>query len=112
MLKNYFKIALRNLWKHKIFSIINISGLAIGTAAFLLIVQYVSFETSYDLFHKNGDRIYRLQQNRYNEGKLSTQWAAGAAGIGKFVKEAFPEVEAMAKLTPRDGVISYGDKKF
>lgn len=112
MIKNYFKIALRNLFKHKVFSFINIFGLSIGIAAFLLIVQFVSHETSYDKFEENGDRIYRLQQNRYNSGKLTTQWAAGAAGVGKAVKDAFPEVEAMAKLTPEEGVMSYGEKKF
>jgi putative ABC transport system permease protein len=112
MIRNYFKIALRNLLKHKTFSFINITGLAIGIAAFMLILQYVSFERSYDRFHEKGDRIYRLQQNRFNDGKLTTQWAAGAAGIGKAVKDAFPEVESMARLTPDEAVISYKDKKF
>ncbi len=112
MIKNYLKIALRNIFKHKTFSFINIFGLSIGVAAFLLIVQYVSYETSYDKFQEKGDRIFRLQQNRYNDGKLTTQWAAGAAGVGKAVKDVFPEIEAMAKLTPDDVVISYKDKKF
>ncbi len=112
MLKNYLKIAFRNLFKHKVFSLINISGLAIGIAAFLLILQYVTFETSYDKFQEKGDRIYRLQQNRYNDGKLTTQWAAGAAGVGKTIKDAFPEIESMAKLTPEEAVISYNEKKF
>lgn len=112
MIRNYIKIALRNLFKHKGFSFINISGLAIGIAAFMLILQYVSFETSYDQFQEKGDRIYRLQQNRYNGGKLTTQWAAGAAGVGKAVKDVFPEIESMAKLTQDDAVISYKDKKF
>lgn len=112
MIKNYIKIAFRNLFKHKGFSFINVSGLAIGIAAFMLILQYVSFETSYDQFQEKGDRIYRLQQNRYNGGKLTTQWAAGAAGVGKTVKDVFPQIEAMAKLTQDDAVISYKDKKF
>jgi len=112
MFQNYFKTALRNLIKHKAFSAINIFGLAIGIAACLMILQYVRFEKSYDDFHANGDRIFRLQQNRYNEGKLSTQWAAGSAGIGQAVKENIPEVEAYAKLTRTDGVVSYGDNRF
>ena len=61
MLQNYFKTALRNLVKHKVFSAINIFGLAIGIAACLMIHQYVRFEKSYDDFHANGDRIFRLQ---------------------------------------------------
>ncbi|QHT65720.1 FtsX-like permease family protein [Rhodocytophaga rosea] len=112
MLKSYFKTALRSLLKHKAFSFINIFGLAIGMAACLLILQYVTFELSYDQFHAKKDRIFRLQQNRYDKGELSTQWAAGAAGIGNAMKEAFPEVETVAKFTPTGGVISYGDKKF
>ncbi len=112
MLKNYFRTALRNLFKHKVFSIINVFGLALGIAACLLILQYVWFEWSYENFHEKGDRIFRLQQNRYNEGKLSTQWAAGAAGIGPAVKTSIPEVESFAKLTKTGGVITYQNEKF
>ena len=100
MFENYFKTAVRNLFKHKVFSIINVFGLALGIAACLLILQYVWFEWSYDNFHEKGNRIFRVQQNRYNEGKLSTQWAAGAAGIGPAVKDHIPEVESFAKLAP------------
>ena len=107
MIKNYFKTALRNLSKHKAFSMINIFGLAIGIAACLLILQYVRFELSYDKFHQKGDRIFRLQLDRYNEGKLSTQWAAGSAGIGLAVKEEIPEVESYAKLIKTGVVITY-----
>jgi hypothetical protein len=82
MIRNFFTIAIRNLFKHKVFSFINIFGLAIGIAASLLILQYVRFELSYDRFEANAGRIYRMQQNRYDNGRLSTQWAAGAAGIG------------------------------
>ncbi len=99
MLKNYFKTAFRNLFKHKVFSIINVFGLVLGIAACLIILQYVWFEWSYDNFHEKGNRIFRLQQNRYNEGKLSTQWAAGAAGIGPVAKASIPEVESFARLS-------------
>ena len=112
MLKNYFKTALRNLVKHKVFSLVNIFGLALGIAACLLILQHVRFERSYDVFHQKGDRIYRVQQNRYEEGKLSTAWAAGAAGIGPAVQAEVPEVEAYAKLNKRGGVLSYKNEKF
>jgi putative ABC transport system permease protein len=112
MLKNYFKTAIRNLFKHKVFSLINVFGLALGIAACLLILQYIWFERSYDNFHEKGARIFRVQQNRYNEGKLSTQWAAGAAGIGPAVKEGIPEVESFAKLTKTGGVITYQNEKF
>jgi len=60
MLKSYIKIGLRNLLKYKVNTAIHVLGLAIGLAAFLLINQYVSFERSYDRFHNNSDRLYRL----------------------------------------------------
>ncbi len=61
MLKNYLKIAFRNLWKHRVFSLINIMGLTVGMAACFLIFLYVRFELSYDNFHTKADRIYRLR---------------------------------------------------
>ena len=60
MIKNYFKIAFRNLWRHKIFSFINIMGLAVGMTAFFLIMLYVKFELTYDAFNTKHDRIYRI----------------------------------------------------
>ena len=60
MLKNYFKIAFRNLWRHKAFSFINIMGLSVGMTACFLIFMYVSFELSYDSFNTKADRIYRV----------------------------------------------------
>jgi putative ABC transport system permease protein len=98
MLKSYLKIAWRNMKRHKAYSAINILGLAIGIAACLLILQYVSFELSYENFQKNGDRIYRVQQDRYDNGKLSTQWAAGAYAVGNSFKDAIPEIEDYVKV--------------
>ena len=82
MIKSYIKIAWRNILRQKGYSGINIVGLAIGIAACLLILQYVSFELSYENFHTNKERIYRVQLDRFNNGKLSTQWAAGAYAVG------------------------------
>ena len=98
MIKNYFKIAWRNIKRHKAYSAINIFGLAIGIAACLLILQYVSYELSYEDFQVNKDRIYRVQQDRYDNGKLSTQWAAGAFAVGNSLKAAIPEVEDYVKV--------------
>jgi len=98
MIKNYFKIAWRNITRHKGFSAINILGLAIGISACLLILQYVSFELSYEKFHTNKDRIYRIQQDRYDNGKLSTQWAAGAFAAANSFKDGIPEIEDYVKL--------------
>src|SRR6476659_713566 len=98
MLKNYFKIAWRNIKRHKAYSAINILCLAIGIAACLLILQYVSYELSYENFQANKTRLYRVQQDRYDKGKLSTQWAAGAYAVGNSFKDAIPEIEDYVKV--------------
>ncbi|HEX8530724.1 MAG TPA: ABC transporter permease, partial [Cytophagales bacterium] len=109
MLRNYLLIAWRNLRRHQGFSAINILGLAIGIAACLLILQYVRFELSYDNFHAKADRVYRVRQDRYNDGKLSTQWAAGAYAAGNSFKDAFAEIEAYVKVrTNGPMVITHG----
>src|SRR3954466_2664418 len=98
MFKNYFKIAWRNTMRHKAYSAINIFGLAIGIAACLLIIQYVLFELSYENFQVNRDHLYRVQQDRYDNGRLSTQWASGAFAVGNSFKDAIPEVEDYVKV--------------
>ena len=98
MIKNYFKIAWRNIIRHKGYSGINIFGLAIGIAACVLILQYVIFELSYENFHVNKERIYRVKQDRYDNGKLSTEWAAGAYAAGKSFKDAIPEIEEYVSI--------------
>ena len=105
MIRNYFKIAWRNITKQKGYSLINIVGLSIGIAACLLILQYVSFELSYENFQVNKDRIYRVKQDRYDNGKLSTEWAGGAFAVGNSFKEAIPEIEDYVKLVRNDAVV-------
>jgi len=90
--------------RHKAYSGINIFGLAIGIAACLLILQYVSFELSYENFQVNKDRIYRVEQDRYDNGKLSTQWAAGAFAVGNSFKDAIPEIEDYVKVVQNGSV--------
>ncbi len=106
MIKNYFKIAWRNITRHKGYSAINILGLAIGIAACVLILQYVIFELSYENFHTNKDRIYRVKQDRYDNGKLSTEWAAGAYAVGNSFKDAIPEIEDYVKLLKRGQMVT------
>ena len=98
MLKNYFKIALRNLWKNLAFSVIHILGLTIGAAACLLIFQYVHFEQSYDSFHKQAENIYRVPI-RYSEGfSTFSKTAANHPGLGPAMKSDFPEVVSFTRL--------------
>ncbi|MEP6605457.1 MAG: ABC transporter permease [Nitrosospira sp.] len=91
--------------RHKVYAGINILGLAIGIAACLLILQWVSFELSYEKFQVNKDRIYRVQQDRYNDGKRTTQWAAGAFAAGNSFKERIPEIETYVKLVQNNKVV-------
>ncbi|RYF63493.1 MAG: ABC transporter permease, partial [Cytophagaceae bacterium] len=106
MLQNYVKIAWRNLLRHKAFSAINLVGLAIGMAACLLILQYVAFELSFDNFHEKGDRIYRVRQDRYDAGKLSTEWVSGAYAVGNSFKDAFNEIEDYVKVVGSGSVVA------
>lgn len=112
MFKNYIKVAFRSLLKNRVFSLINITGLALGISASLLILQYVNYELSYEEFNENADQVYRIKTNRYNQGELSTEWAGGVVSIGHILNEAFPEVERYARLTSTDGVLSTGDLEF
>lgn len=112
MFKNYLKVAFRSLLKNRVFSLINVTGLALGISASLLILQYVNYELSYEDFNENADQVYRLKTNRYNQGELSTEWASGVVSIGHLLNDAFPEVERYARLTITGGVLSAGDVEF
>ncbi len=98
MLQNYIKISFRHLVKHKVFSLINICGLALGMAASLLIVHYVSYEMSFDTFHKNAERIYRVCHNRYQDGTLQYEKAQSFIPTGEAMKNDFPEVQDFTTL--------------
>lgn len=65
MIKNYIRIAFRNLWKQKGFSVINIAGLALGLCCSLLILLWVQDERAVDAFHKNGDNLYYVYERNY-----------------------------------------------
>src|ERR1700761_7135203 len=111
MIKNYLLIAVRNLQKNKAFSFINIFGLAVGMAAGLLIIQYVSFELSFDDFQAKKDRVYRVTQDRYDRGKLSTQWAGGGFAEGNNFKNNFPQIEDFVKLVGAGSVLAINNDK-
>ncbi|TRX52634.1 FtsX-like permease family protein [Fulvivirga sp. M361] len=98
MLTNYFKTALRSILKTRIFSLINISGLAIGTAAFLLITLYVQFELSYDKMHRNSENIYRVQLDQYLNNELAISSAECYPGVGPALLEELPEVTSYSRL--------------
>ncbi|RAW00392.1 ABC transporter permease [Pseudochryseolinea flava] len=100
MLKSYWIIAIRNINKSKVFSTINILGLGIAIAAVLLIVQFVMFELSYDKFHTNFDRTYRITNDRFQNGQLIQHGTITYPTIGPTMAKDFPEIEMYTRLMP------------
>ena len=112
MLKNYFKISLRNLKKHKGYSLINVAGLAVGLAGCILITLFVLDDLRYDRHHDKADRIYRMVLDTQFAGDEITIPVA-AAPLARTMLEVFPEVEAAARLEQRTNtVVQYKDLRF
>ncbi|GAB2790230.1 ABC transporter permease [Rhabdobacter roseus] len=111
MIRNYLKIAFRNLWKHKVFSFINIMGLTVGMSACFLIFLYVQLELSYDAFHSKADRIYRLVTDIKTPSETIntsvTSWAFAPS-----IQNDLPEVEAFTRLSGGSFLVRRGDVKF
>jgi putative ABC transport system permease protein len=95
MLKTHLKVAIRHLTRSKVFTLINMVGLAIGISAFLLIAQYIGFQLSFDQFHTNRDYIYRVGLKRYENGELVETSAKTFPGIRALLKQNFPEVQSV-----------------
>lgn len=104
MIRNYLKTALRNLWKNKGFSAINIIGLAIGLATCLLILIYVMDELSYDRYNKNADRIYRLDAE-IKFGGTHFVLASAPAAAGPALLKDYPEVEKEVRMRQDGGFL-------
>jgi putative ABC transport system permease protein len=110
MLKNYFKTAIRNLFRNKTYAIINISGIAIGLTAFWLITLYIADEFSYDRYHQKADRIYRVAQHTKWEGGDIHQ-ASTSAPFAPALKTEYPEIQEAARIVREGGgIISYNNK--
>jgi putative ABC transport system permease protein len=111
MLKNYLLTTFRAISRRKGFSILNVLGLSIGLAASLLILQYVKDELSFDDFHTNGDRIYRVEFDAYRESKQIFKCATAFPKVAPMMKADFPEVQDATRLYLRygGGVIQYED---
>ena len=98
MIKNYLLTALRNLKKAKMLTLINMLGLTIGMAACLLILYFVDYEKSYDRFHQNSDRIYRLRYERTDQDGQAVRFASCCPPAGLRIRKLYPEVEKVARL--------------
>lgn len=113
MFNNYFKVALRNILKHKFFSAINILGMTIGITACLLIILYIADELSYDRFHRSAERIYQVGLH----GKIGGQdihTANTCPPMSAVLVSELPEVEASTRLAPHWGKpsIKFGNNAF
>ena len=115
MIKNYFKIAFRNLLRYKGFSFINIFGLATGMACSLLIFLFVKDEVSYDRFHKDSDKIYRVVKDFVNDDGSRLPDATTPPALSPAMQREVPEVAHATRVFPSWGanfLIKYGDKKI
>lgn len=111
MLRNYIKIAFRNLWRNKGFSAINIFGLAVGMASAVLIVLWIQNELSHDRFHENEELIYRMNNRDVFSGELRA-WSSTPKILGPTLKADYPEVTDFAREFDADFLFTVGDKKM
>ncbi|HEX3080933.1 MAG TPA: ABC transporter permease, partial [Puia sp.] len=118
MFRNYFKTALRNLVRNRTYAIVNIVGLAVGVASVLLIFGVVRFELSFDNFHQNKERIYRLVSVPYQEGTGFKTSASVPLPVAEGLRIDYPQLEKVGAIFGRDGQISIAadglqaEKKF
>jgi putative ABC transport system permease protein len=113
MIRNYFLIAVRNIFKNKLFSTLNILGLAFGIASALLIFLWVNDEFQVDHFHQNVSRLYRVMENQqYTDGRLFT-FSSTPGPMAPFIKEKYPEIEKASRFTwGVNNLFANGDKSF
>ena len=110
MIKNYLTVAIRNLMRHKLYTSINVLGLAIGLACGILILLYIQQEFSVDRSHTLGDRIYKVI--REQRGSTQTTYEEGTSGpLGPVLEETFPEVETTVRIWQWLVSAQYGDRK-
>lgn len=110
MLKSYLKVALRNLWKNRLYTSINITGLSVGLAACVLIMLFVRDELSYDKHFKDSQRIYRLTSASNQGGDAQTLLAITTYELLPVLTANFPEMEDATRLDFWDVLVSRGDQ--
>ena len=112
MFENYFKIAIRNFMRQKVYSTINVAGLSVGLACSFLIFMWVTHELSYDQFHVQGDRIYRLMRNHHGKNKISTLSSIPGPSA-KLLEERYPEVTETVLVTwNQPTLLTYENQTF
>jgi putative ABC transport system permease protein len=108
MFKNYFKIALRNLFKNRLYSVINILGLSVGLGCVLLITVYVMHELSYDKFHENSNELYRVTES-YKADGTTDAYATTYSALAPALKGEFSAIKKITHLYPSSGLVTGPD---
>ncbi|MFC2139137.1 ABC transporter permease [Bacteroidota bacterium] len=111
MLKNYFKTALRNLIKNKLYTVINIVGLGVAVACSIVAYVNYQFSQSFDSFHENADKIYRVNSYKIVSGEQEN-WAITPMALTPAFKKDVAGVEAFTRFQRGNGTIRFGDKVF
>ena len=112
MIKNYLKIALRNLMRQRLYAVVNVLGLAVGLACCLTIFLFIKDELRYDTFHEKADRTYRLRNDRISEGRVN-HMARSAPAYGPAMNAYLPEVEKTFRIFSfNDPLVVYNTNRF
>ncbi len=112
MLLSYFKIAIRNLWKHATSSVINLLGLTIGLSCCLFIGLYIQHEVSYDRFEEKGDRIARVIMEYSFDGGETNKGNYTSTKVAPAFKRNFPEVESAVRMWMGNSIVAHDEKVF
>jgi ABC-type antimicrobial peptide transport system permease subunit len=111
MIKNYFAIAVRNLFKNPLFSVINITGLALGMAGAGILLLNIQYEFSVDQFHEKKDRVFKVYNKAVLNGRLQC-YDATVAPLGPVLKNDFPSIKQMTRVAATGKLFNYKDKKL
>ncbi|OYQ33606.1 hypothetical protein CHU95_14610 [Niveispirillum lacus] len=112
MLRNWIMVALRTLLRHRLHAVLNLSGLAVGLSACLLILLFVRHETGYDRFFTDADRLYQVTLEWRVPGRKPERAAYSQMGFGPAFKNAHPEVQDFTRFTQGRSILSTGDRQF
>ncbi len=105
ILSSYFKIALRSLKKRLTYTLINVLGLSVGLASFLILIAYTNYEESYDGFHENKNEVYRIIFERKQNNETISVYPAIMPPLGDALKREIPEVQGMTRFSHKGGVV-------
>lgn len=98
MIRNYLRVGVRHLFRHRVFTAINIFGMTVGLSAFVLIAQYIDYELAFDRFHTNADQVVRMMYEKRKNGEVVHASSGTFFGAGDFAQQNFPEVRKVMRF--------------